>query len=222
MQKRLIIGFAVLLVTGIVLSSPIVAEEGEFAKVEFATGEYPPYMSENLEGKGVVSKVITEACRRAGIEANIQFYPWARVFGMTETGHFPASFFWLITEERLGKVAYGAQHVSEGPAAVFYKKSKFPEGITFSSYEDLKNLKVVGVRSFWYEADFKKIGKTDVHYVSAEDLAIKVLINDRADVYVSDMLTGIHLTKQVLGNQASELGYSKLRKEPDKGYIVYP
>lgn len=76
MQKKIIIGLAVLLVTALFLSSPVFAEE-----IEFATGEYPPYISESLEGKGVVSKVVTEACRWAGIEANITFYPWARVFG---------------------------------------------------------------------------------------------------------------------------------------------
>jgi hypothetical protein len=50
---------------------------------------------------------------------------------------------------------------------------------------------VVGVRSYWYEADFNNIGKTDVHYVSTEDLAPKVLANDLGEVYISDMLTGI-------------------------------
>ena len=81
---------------------------------------------------------------------------------------------------------------------------------------------MVGVSSYWYESEFNKIGKKDVHYVTAEDLALKVLSSGRADVYVSDMLVGIHLAKQVLGDSAADIGYSQLQQEPSKGYLVFP
>ena len=83
-------------------------------------------------------------------------------------------------------------------------------------------LLLVGVRSYWYESEFKAIGKTDVHYVNSEDLAVKVLANDRADVYVSDQLTGIFLGKKILGGLFDEIGFSQLAKDPSKGFLIYP
>ena len=197
--------------------APVAAEE-----IEITTGEYPPYISESMEGNGVVSQVVTEACKRAGVTASIKFYPWTRAYAKVQGGQAQASFFWLRTEERLAEVAFGDQHVQVGPAAVFYKKSQFPDGIHFTSYSDLVDYKVVGVASYWYESEFNKLGKKDVHYVNAEDLALKVLSGGRADVYVSDMLVGIHLAKQVLGDGAADIGYSQLQQEPAKGYLVYP
>lgn len=204
-------------IISMMLFGPALAEE-----IEITTGEYPPYISESLEGQGITSKIVTEACARAGVTAKIKFYPWARAYAKVEAGQAQASFFFLQTEERLGQVAFGAQHVQVGPTAVFYKKSSFPEGINFTSYADLAKFKVVGVNGYWYESEFKKIGKDDVHYVTAEDLALKLLDSGRADVYVSDMLTGIYLAQQTLGEKAGEIGHSQLQQDAPKGYIIFP
>ncbi len=51
------------------------AEEGE---LPLATGEWPPYTSEHLEGDGFFTELITASVHEMGMTPKYSFYPWAR------------------------------------------------------------------------------------------------------------------------------------------------
>jgi ABC-type amino acid transport substrate-binding protein len=206
----------VLLMLATSLSLTAVAEE-----IEFAIGEYPPYISENLEGYGVVTQVVVEACRRAGLNPVFRFYPWARAYARVVSGQARASFLWLVTDERRKQVNFGEQHLHEGATVAFYKKSLFPQAIQFASYSDLARYRVVGVKGYWYESEFMKVGRTYVHYVTDDATALKILDSGRADAYIADELTGKHVASQVLGTKAEGIGYVKLQQNTRKSYIIF-
>ena len=42
--------------------------------------------------------------------------------------------------------------------SVFFVKSKFPDGIHFTDYKDLVGYTMLGDKTDWYSADFKKFG----------------------------------------------------------------
>jgi polar amino acid transport system substrate-binding protein len=57
--------------------------------VTLNTLEWEPYIGENVDGKGnkgYVYDIVVEAFKRAGYEADIKFYPWARALEMVKGG----------------------------------------------------------------------------------------------------------------------------------------
>jgi len=195
----------------------------ELRKIVFTTGEYPPYMSKKADGFGTVSKVITEACRRAKLICEYEFYPWKRAQLMVKHGKNVATFMWSKTKKRENEYIFSKYPVGYGVTTVFYKKSRFKDGVKFDNWIDLKKYRIAAVRSYWYENIYKKL-EINVHYINKSKQAWKLLEIDRIDVYVDNYPVGIWDAKQVVPELMKDLGYTELEAkdvEARYSYIMF-
>ncbi|WP_141215636.1 hypothetical protein [Hahella sp. CCB-MM4] len=72
--------FPIILILLAILSSESAAssDPANIETISIATGEYPPWTSQQLPFEGIVSHVVTESFREAGIRVEYHYYPWAR------------------------------------------------------------------------------------------------------------------------------------------------
>ena len=175
-----------------------------------------------MEGYGVVARIVTEACNRAGIKPVYKFFPWKRASESVKQGEYVATFSWNKTKERMKDFLYSAHPVNKYPNVVFYKKSEFPNGVKFHVLSDLVSYKIriAGVRGYWYEEGFKKLG-IELHIVSEADLAWKLLEKGRVKMFVDALHVGLSDAKRVTPELVNDLGYTEYGSGDPYAYIMY-
>ncbi|MCG8618668.1 MAG: transporter substrate-binding domain-containing protein [Desulfobacterales bacterium] len=168
--------------------------------VTIATGEWPPFSGKNLDGYGLHSKIIDKVFKEMGHEVQFKFMPWKRVYELTKKGDYIATFTWSKIPERQKEVLYPENELAVSKEVGFYKKSKFPNGLDIKNLDDIKakNLRVVGITSYWYEKPLKEKG-IKANLVSTADLAWKMLNGDRADILIENSDVGKAESLVILG-----------------------
>ena len=92
-------------------------EAGKFSPlmpdtVVISTGEWSPWIGEEIEGYGFVGRLIEKAFAREGYAVKFEFYPWERAFRKLIRGEVHASAYWFESEMRK-KHAYYSEPVSD-------------------------------------------------------------------------------------------------------------
>lgn len=85
--------------------------QGGSAKAEtinIATGEYPPFLSEQLPEHGVIGAIVTAAIKAQGGEVSYTYLPWKRGYIEAEQGTYVATFPYLKIAEREAAFHYSA------------------------------------------------------------------------------------------------------------------
>lgn len=156
--------------------------------VTIAAGEWKPFISEDLPGYGPHAKRVSEVFKQAGIEIEYVFVPWTRSYNLTRSGRYAATFSWFKSEDRLREVLYPDVPIDLRQSAVYYNKSRFPDGLDITSLDEMidSGLRIVGVRSYWYS---EPLTKADVlyHETSESSVAWRLLDAGRADLYIEDI-----------------------------------
>lgn len=188
--------------------------------VVFAAGEWAPFISEDLPGYGPVAQVTTEACKLAGIKAEFEFLPWARSIGLVEQGKRVATLPWSKREDRVQKFHFSDAPLFVSKERVFFLKEKFPQGIEAATLADLKDYDVVGIKSYWYEEEAKKLGM-DIHLVGSADLAWKLIASGRKDAYPENDLVARVDMKKYIPNQMDKIGHSETTLSQADMFILF-
>ena len=174
--------------------------------ITLATGEWSPFIGETLNDYGLHSKIIKTVFTEMGYEVKLEFMPWKRVYELTKKGNYIATFTWSKTPERQEEMLYPKNVLSLSKEVGFYKKDKFPNGLSVNSIDDIKtqNLKVVGIASYWYEKALKDKG-IKMHIVSTGELAWKMLNAGRADLMIENVDVGKAESQTALGQGKNEM-----------------
>lgn len=119
-------------------------------KIVFASPEDlpPKVFTENGELKGTYVDIIREACKRMNMEAEFQFYPWARAMVLVKNGKVDAIFPPFKTAER-SEFLYFPESVDVTRNVIFAPKKR---RLNIKNLEDLKGL-VVGINDQYSYGD---------------------------------------------------------------------
>lgn len=176
----------------------------------FGIGDWPPFISETAPGFGPHAEKVARAFRKAGHEIRLEFLPWRRSFEMSRHGTIPATFSWAFTKERTRDFLYPALPIDQARDVYFYRKDRFPDGLSPLSFEDLSEsgLTVVGVSDYWYDAPLAEAG-VSLQRVATEEQAWSMLLHGRADLYIENDAVGKAHSRNFLGTQAAEIANSR-------------
>lgn len=164
-------------------------------EITLATGEWPPYTSESLEGYGVFTEIVSAVFKEMGLKPVYKFLPWKRAEKMVETGEVFAAFPYVVTDKRQESYEF-SKRVALSTGRFFYCTKRFPQEVPYGSLSDLKPYKVGGVRGYWYESLFNK-ALLETDFVDSEKQIIKMLYMQRVDLVALDELVGWHLIRQL-------------------------
>jgi polar amino acid transport system substrate-binding protein len=193
-----------LAILSIITTPPAVSEE-----FSFAIGEWPPFISSNAPGYGLHSELISEIFGSQGHTVKLEFYPWRRSLELTKVGTLPATYSWSYLQEREDDFIYPEHPLDQLNDVNFYRKDRFPNGLAPLSFDELKgrSLTVVGVEGYWYETVLNKAGVV-FQTAATEEQAWKMLLHNRADIFIENDVSGDIQGRQFLGNDMDEIDRS--------------
>jgi len=115
------------------------------------TGEWPPYIGEDLPEYGPVSAIIKQAFSLEGIEVQWKFYPWARAMLVAEDSQCDGTAVWASSKERQEKFFYSVPIISN-QTHFLHLKSK---PLDWQTLDDLHNLLIGSTIGYFYGNEFQ-------------------------------------------------------------------
>lgn len=189
--------FLVILVGGV---QPVRSAEG---LVRIATGEWPPYTSENLRHQGAAAEIVTRTFQKMGVAIELVFYPWPRCYESVRAGRVWGAFPYAQTEERGQEVDF-SDILLYASSKLFYFDEPPPD-LSFQTILDLKGLRIGGVRGYYYESLFSKAGVA-VDYAPGLRNGLEKLMLGRNDLFVANELVGWFVIRSHFIDSAHRFG----------------
>ncbi len=176
-------------------------------ELPLATGEWPPYTSENLEGYGFFTELMTAIVHKMGMKPTYHFYPWKRAEEVTRHGKVFGAFPYAVTKERKQHFDF-SDLIMKNRTLFFYHKKHLKKKIEINTLEDLKPYRTGGVLGYNYVPVFAEAG-LNVDYVVADEQNVKKLYLNRIDIAVLDTILGWHLIQKLYPNESDVFGTSE-------------
>lgn len=174
-------------------------------KVRLTTGEWAPYISEALDNKGLFSQITVEAFATQGIDVELGFFPWQRVFQLSRSGEWDGTIAYAKTSEREQYYIY-SEPLYTGQYALFHLKS---HPIKWKKYTDLHGVRIAATRGFggmgqeFLEAEANKV--INVDRLASDDQSFNMLLLGRVQAVASDVEVGYALLYKIFGPEKANL-----------------
>ncbi|MCX4028404.1 transporter substrate-binding domain-containing protein [Endozoicomonas sp. SM1973] len=155
-----------------------------------AGGEWPPYVSKELNHYGVTPRIITEIFSSFGVKVQYQFHPWSRSLEAARQGIVDGTFLWYKTPEREKDFYYSKYPIGHITFVFFHLKST---PFTWKNYSDLRGYRIGATISYHYGEQFiqeEKKGKLQVIRVKSDEQNLKMLLKERIDIFPHDLSVG--------------------------------
>ncbi len=218
-----------------VLSSSEASTSAGDGRILIVTGEYPPYVSEELKNQGFLAEIIENTLKNCDFDYEIKFYPWARCREMVKKGLAWASFPYSDSETNketylFSDKIYSAEH------RFYYRadNKKFLQNTQqFDSISDFTGFVFGGANGYWYGSrkDIMKLG-VKAEWAKDTDALLKMLYAGRIDFMIEDEMVcedAIHRlfpedadAFATLGTEAKQMDYYLLASKnyPNSGKLL--
>jgi polar amino acid transport system substrate-binding protein len=182
------------------ISVNICAEE----TVRIASGEWPPYFSEELKHDGVASHIAVEAFALEGIKVEFGWFPWKRSLRYAQIGKWDATIGWAKTLERENYLLF-SEPILNGTIVFFHLKSF---DFDWKTLDDLKDIKIGSILGFDYNDEFieaEKKGRIKVSRVSTDEQNFQMLLLGRIQVYICNLDVGYSVLNKTFSSEQIRL-----------------
>ncbi|WP_434632642.1 substrate-binding periplasmic protein [Chromobacterium sp. CV08] len=182
--------------------------------VELATGEYPPYVSQQLPAQGVFTEIVREVFRRAGYRVQLTFQSWPQTEWQTKTGKVAAAFPYRPTPEREKDFDFSAPLMSPSTYLFYYKPRMPHPPQQFKSLDELRGYRIAIQLGYWYIPLFQQ-HKLNTLLTSDEVNALRLLQLGHLDLVPMVRERGLFLIRRVMPGHEQEFGYIPIPAEKD-------
>jgi polar amino acid transport system substrate-binding protein len=175
---------------------PLMAS-AENKTITISTGEWPPFISQNLKHNGVVTRIITESFASQNIDVEYGWFPWKRAYNNVKNGNWDASAIWAITPERSKELLF-SDPVIENITVMFFTKESYRD---WKTLDDLSGLVIGATNGYFNGLEFEqaeKSGVLTVQRTSIESSNFKKLAAQHIDAVIAEIDTGYDIMHQVL------------------------
>ena len=166
--------------------------------LQLVTGEFPPFVGQELKNGGTTSKIIKLIFTRMGMPIQINFKPWKRGYSETLNGQYLGTFPYTKNKEREQEVYFSD--------AMYNLKEYFfalrKANLNYAAPEDLTNLticKPMGYNLF----GLKRLSENKMITLARPKSMIhcfKMLALGRVDLVMTNPIIGTHLIKETFTN----------------------
>ncbi len=182
--------------------APAAAQLPAEQPLELVTGEYSPYISQQLPRRGLITEIVEEAFRIQGYQTQIQLLPWKRGYDLAKGGEFFGTFPYVKTPERARDFVY-SEPVFTIRNMLFVQREA-PH--RFRRDDDLRGLvvcKALGYRTNDI-ADLLEAGILTLQRVPALENCFKMLRRGRVDLVPIDSPIGWQHINDLYGESGVE------------------
>ncbi|MGL1901506.1 MAG: transporter substrate-binding domain-containing protein [Fibrobacterales bacterium] len=160
--------------------------------ITIATGEYPPFLSQELQFSGVGLKIISEIFESEGVTVIYGFFPWKRSYHYVASGEWDASATWSYKIEREKDVKY-SDPLYHSTYVLFHRKEN---PVNWNTLSDLKQFSLGATKSYTYTSEFYKAIEDSiltVEFAASDEMNLKKLVGKRFDAVPLNIDVGYYL-----------------------------
>jgi len=186
------------------VASVVLAAAGvQAGTLRIATGEWPPYATQERPDQGIALDIVRRAFAHEGVNVDYTFKPWTRSLEEARAGQWDATAYWGRNRERdVGFLI--SDNVLTEQWVLVYRQSAFTKApFDWKTLADLKGLRVGIVRSYTYTPEFWKLQKSGVlnTVVMPDDLAsLRLLLSGRLEVVPMERNVACYLLQKHLAD----------------------
>ena len=183
------------LAVAILAAAPAVRAKELPDRIVISTGEYRPFNSPALPGKGIVPRIVTEAFARVGIQVSWLFLPWNRAYELASRGQVDATAQWGDSEARAALHYYSDPLYQTVTGFFHLKTTPVPD---WQDLSELKGLRIGAVRGYTYSKEFYDLinaGVLWVEFVDEPVLNYRKLMAGRLDMVVEELEVGYDMVR---------------------------
>lgn len=172
--------------------------------IRIATGEWPPYISQELKHQGMITRIIKNAFELENITAEFTFFPWKRSKVLTQRGDWDACSVWARVK-LMEKDFYFSDVVADGRLVFFHPKNI---NFTWDSLKDLQHYRVGAVLGSVHNKEFQqaeKKGLIKTYYKPSELDVMKLLIHGNVEVFGINKRVGYFLLNKYFSEDEVKL-----------------
>lgn len=178
----------------------------ETPAIDFATGEWPPYVSLSFTADGVFADMVRQACRRAGYTARFHYMSWPRAEAAIKAGRAAAAFPYRPTPERALSFDFSPPLIRSSSFFFYYKPRLANPPNGFSSLADLRAYRIGVQLGQWYQPLFQQYRLNTLN-TSDEESAIKLLQIGHLDLAPLTLERGLFLTRTQASGHERDFAY---------------
>ncbi len=182
--------------------------EGSDSTLLIVTDPWPPYIIENEDGSfsGFHTEVLREVLKELKIPSKIVKYPWERCIQMIKDKGADMIFTLNKNPERMEFMYFPDEPLAYS-ASVFFTLKGREDQIKYSSFEDLKGLRIGIVRGYSYSGGLIDQNFLTFDIVKDDYTNIKKLSEGRIDLWPSDKFVGIYAARVLEDLEGRARGY---------------
>ncbi|MBR9706422.1 amino acid ABC transporter substrate-binding protein [Candidatus Pacearchaeota archaeon] len=191
----------------------------ETNKIIIASGEWSPYVSENLLQEGVVSRIVRESFELKGFEVEYVYLPWARSMEEAKIGKYHGTFPWIKTTEREESFYYSVP-IAYQKNVFFHRKDT---DFNWATLQDLKNLTIGANSDYSYGEEVTQEinnGTLTVEYIVDDKANIKKLLAKRVDIVIADLDATSAIIKKLTEQEQEQITYHPRDITQDPLYLL--
>jgi len=174
-------------------------------KLIVTSGEWKPYVSEDLEGYGFSTEILREAFSEVGIEIEVELYPWVRAVEVVKNNEAFGTYPWSNRGER-EKDYFFSDSMFQSTLKFLYLEGNEKVPKTYDELEELSDLKIGGVAGYYYVDELENHGLT-IDISTSESDSIKKLYNGRYDIVPVDVLNTSILIEEIYPDEIEKFKY---------------
>lgn len=163
-------------------------------RVRLTSGEWPPYLSENIAHFGLVSLLVSSAFTEEGVAVEYGFFPWLRSLELARSGEWDGSVIWLRNSEREHDFLF-SDPVYFSCQAFFHRRDR---PFDWNCYEDLRGVKIGVSLGYSYGNKFDRMlenGELDVDVAQTDRMNMNKLLSGRIDIFPINVEIGYYLLR---------------------------
>lgn len=178
----------------------------EAPAIDFATGEWPPYVSRSFTADGVFADMVRQACRRAGYNARFHYMSWPRAEAEVKAGRAAAAFPYRPTPERQRDFDFSPPLIHSSSYFFYYKPRLVNPPGDFRSLTDLRSYRIGVQLGYWYQPLFKQYRLNTLN-TNDEENAIRLLRAGHLDLAPLTLERGLFLIRTQATGHEGEFAY---------------
>ncbi|WP_337882385.1 substrate-binding periplasmic protein [Chromobacterium haemolyticum] len=178
----------------------------ETPAIDFATGEWPPYVSRSLTADGVFADMVRQACRRAGYRVRFHYMSWPRAEAEVKAGRAAAAFPYRPTPERALSFDFSPPLIHSSSYFFYYKPRLAHPPAGFRSLDDLRAYRIGVQPGQWYQLLLQQYRLNTLN-TNDEESALKLLQIGHLDLAPLTLERGLFLIHRQAAEHERDFAY---------------
>ena len=164
--------------------------------LRLATGELPPYATQDRPDQGMALEIVRKAFTNAGHTVTYTFRPWTRALEEARAGQWDGTAYWGKNPVRDIGFLISDNVLTEQWVFLYRNPPSGAKAFDWTALSDLKGVRIGGVQSYTYTPEFWDMAKQGLLTLelAQDDLgSLRRLLTGRVDLVLMERNVACHL-----------------------------